>query len=84
MRLLLGGERATERGDGDMAQGVVTAFLGELRVGERLNARLELAQEKIDRKIEAGLTRLDQKPALNFEPDLAIAARFHDEVRLRG
>ena len=84
MALLLDGERASEGGDGNMPQGVVTAFLGKLRIGERLDARLELAQKKIDRKIEAGLSRLHQKPVLNFEPDLAVAARFHDEIRLRG
>ena len=82
--LFLGGERATEGGDGNMAQGVVTAFLGELRVGERLDPRLELAQEKIDGKVEAGLARLDQKPVLNLQPDLAVAARLHDEIGLRG
>ena len=84
MFLFLGGKRATESGDGNMAQGLVTAFLGQLRVGERLDTGLELAQEKIDGKIEAGLARLDEKLALNFKPDLAIATCFHDQVGLRG
>jgi hypothetical protein len=65
MGLFLRGERAPEGGDGNWRMASMAGFLGELRVGERLDAGLELAQKNIDGQIEAGLAGLEQKLALD-------------------
>ena len=80
--LLLGGERPAQGGDGNVAQGGMFVFPGQLRVNKRLDAGLELAQEEIDGEIKAGAARFDEEPVLDLETDLTVAAFFHDKVRL--
>ena len=78
------GECAPEGGDRHMLLDFVGRLFGQLRVGERFDAGLELAQKKIGRKIQALAFCFDQKLTLDFEPDLMVAAGLDNQVRLTG
>jgi len=58
--------------------------IGERGVGERLDAGLERALEKVDGKIESGGTGANAREAgAGSRGVLLVAARLHDEIGLR-
>jgi len=84
MDFLLGGKCASESLDGKIVDGVMFVLLGKLRVGKRLNARTELAQEKVNGEIESSLARLKKQLTLVLKPELAVTTSLDSEVRLTG